>query len=151
MNRRKSYLKASLVERDNYFDADTGDIVKVDQKIHTYIANSKEEFLLVYTSLLSIFKDLTYGAIQVYAYLLLHYRPGTPIEIGRKTRKEIANHSSISESNVANSLTELKKCKLVFSPEQKIYYLNPRYAFRGNTSSRNRELKAIIELGCKNC
>lgn len=148
---KKSFLKTGQLVTETIVDSTTGEILVSNQKRHTYIANSKEEFLLVYTSLLGVLNDLSAGAIRVYFYLLLHYRPAVPIEIGKKTRDLMATYCGISASNVANSLSELKQKNLVLSNEVKVYYINPRYAFKGDTSGRNKELKALIELGFKDC
>ena len=57
----------------------------------------------------------------------------------------------MSLSAVANGLTELKEAGLVYSQNKGMYQINPRYAFKGSTSNRDAALKAIIELGCKDC
>jgi len=151
MRRKQSYLSAGMRERTIIIDKDTGDIISDEVKTHTYIANSREEFMLLYVNILPIFIDLSHPAKSTYAYLLSKYASETIFEIGGGTRSLIANRLGMSLSAVANGLTELKEAGLVYSQNKGMYQINPRYAFKGSTSNRDAALKAIIELGCKDC
>lgn len=148
---KKSYLQTKITEVHTVVDETTGEVISEGVKKHTYIANSKEEFMLLYVSVLPIFISLAHGSKIVYAYLLLTYNAGSMFEIGGASRATIAEYAGISTSAVANAITELKRLQLIYSPRKSMYQLNPRYAFRGSTSDRNKSLKALIELGCKNC
>jgi hypothetical protein len=148
---RKSQLKTSFTATETVVDTSTGEIVSSNVKHHTYIANSKEEFMLLYTSVLPVFIQLSHPAKTVYAYLLMNYTSKTIFEIGSGTRSLISSYSGVSLSRVANALTELKEFNLLFSQGKGMYQINPRYAFKGSTTERNEALKAIIEIGCKNC
>lgn len=149
--KNKSYLRAGIKLITNTISQETGLLIDTNVKVHTYIAESKEDWFITYSSLLGVFNELSLGAIKSYAYILKNYNFDTQFEIGKATRRNIADYCKISESNVAASLAELKDKELLFSPNRSIYMINPRYAFKGSTSNRNYSLKAIIELGCKNC
>lgn len=151
MKKEKSYLNTGSIVLTNIVDYETGEVLESNTKKHTYIANSKEDWFITYSSLLGIFNDLSLGAIKVYAYILKSYNFGTQFEIGGATRTTISEYCKISESNVAASLAELKTKELLYSPRRSVYIINPRYAFKGSTSNRDKSLKAIIELGCKDC
>lgn len=110
-----------------------------------------EEFYLVYSSLIGLLGELTNPSVKVLSYILLNFKIHTQFEIGATTRKLISTKMDISMSAVANALTELKAKNIVYSPMRSIYQINPRYAFQGSTSERSKQLKAIIELGCKDC
>lgn len=148
---KQPILRTSSIEIETFVDKDTGETLGSNQKKHTYIANSKEQFFIVYSTLIGVFNNLSHGSGKVYHYMLLHYKSEAPIEIGKPTRQLMSDYCKISMGTVANSLTELKEKNLIYSPHKRVYYINPRYAFQGNTTSRNQALKVIIELGCKDC
>jgi len=149
-NREKSQLATAFVDRTLTVTPD-GEIIGEDIKRHTYIANSKEEFMLLYVNILPIFIDLSNPAKSTYAYLLGNYDSETIFEIGGGTRSLIAKRVGMSLSAIANALTELKETGLIATHGKGMYQINPRYAFKGSTHNRNKALKAIIELGCKDC
>jgi len=151
MSKKHSYLTTGLRERVIVMDRATGEVISDEIKKHTYIANSKEEFMLLYVNALPIFIDLSNPAKSTYAYLLSKYASETIFEIGGGTRSLIANRLGMSLSAIANGLTELKEAGLLYSQNKGMYQINPRYAFKGSTSNRDAALKAIIELGCKDC
>jgi len=148
---KSSYLKTGLITTENFVDASSGEIVGSNTKHHKFIANSREEFMLLYVSVLPIFIEMSGPAKTVYAYLLSNYDTGSVFEIGGGSRAYIADRLKIANSTVANALTELKEKGLIFSQVKSMYQINPRYAFKGSTSARNEALKAIIEVGCDNC
>lgn len=148
---KKSYLATGVVEITNFVDPDTGELLDQEIKKHTYIANSKEEFMLLYVNVIPIFLNLSHPAKSTYAYLLGNYDSETIFEIGGGMRSLIAKRLGISNSAVANGLTQLKDSALLYSHGKGMYQINPRYAFKGSTSNRNAALKAIIEIGCKDC
>jgi len=147
----ESYLKTGMTELTHIIDVSTGELIEENIKRHKYLANSKEEFMLLYVNVLPKFILLSHPAKTVYAYLLSSYDSETIFEIGGGTRALISNKIGMSSSAVANGLTELKENGLLYSHSKGMYQINPRYAFKGSTSNRNNALKAIIELGCKDC
>lgn len=149
--RKKSYLKTGKVDTNNTIDSATAEIIDSNVKKHTYIANSKEEFLLLYVNALPIFINLSNPSKTIYAFLLKDYNSKSVFEIGAGLRTLLSKQLGFAPSTIANALTELTVCKLLHSPSRSLYQLNPRYAFKGSTLDRNDALKAIIELGCKDC
>ena len=147
----KSYLKTGTVEITNVVDQETGEIIESNMKRHTYMANTKEEFLLLYVNALPIFMTMSNPAKSVYAYLLKDYTAKSVFEIGSALRSLMSKTLKLGASTIANSLTELTQANLLYSPSKGLYQINPRYAFKGSTSDRREALKAIIELGCKDC
>ena len=70
--------------------------------------------------------------------------------IGKALRTEIASTVGLGERTVYNTLQVLKSKALIFEKDG-LYQINPRYAFKGSSLERSNRLKAIIELGCKDC
>jgi hypothetical protein len=147
----KSKLKNSHKVVTEIVDSETGEVLSTNIKIHKYIASSKDEFMLLYVNVLPIFIGLSNPAKTVYAYLLSNYNSNVTFEIASGTRSLISNTYGMSLSAVANALTELKEHSLIYSHTKGMYQINPRYAFKGSSNDRNSALKAIIELGCKDC
>lgn len=146
----KSYLKTSMIESEIVVDKETGEVLLEDFKRHTFIANSKEEFFLVYSSLLAVFNDMEKAEIRVFSFLL-QYVDGTKFSVDKSIRLEIAKVTNLNERTVYTTVKSLEKKMLIIKHDTGAYQVNPRYAFKGSTSDRNKALKAIIELGCINC
>jgi len=148
---KQSYLKTASTQITEVVDLETGEVVESNVKHHKYIANSKEEFLLLYVNALPIFRGISNPAKSVYAYLLEKYNAKAVFEVGSGMRGLMSKELQFANSTIANALTELVETKLLYSKAKGLYQINPRYAFKGSTADRNEALKAIIELGCKEC
>lgn len=146
---KKPHLATGVKEINNYIDFETGELKDSNIKRHKYVVNSKAEFMLLYVNVLPIFMKLSNPAKSTYAYLLCNYDSEIIFEIGGGTRSLIAKTIGISNSAVANGLTELKESSLLYSHSKGMYQINPIYAFKGSTSQRNRVLKAFLELEYK--
>lgn len=147
---KESFLKDGIKEINNYIDFSTGEILDVDIKTHKYLANNKEEFLLLYSSMLSVFMNMEQSEIRVFGFLL-QYADGTIFSIDRSIRMEISKVTKLAERTIYNTVKILEEKKLIFKHLSGAYQVNPRYAFRGSTNNRNSELKAMIEIYCKEC
>lgn len=110
-----------------------------------------EESFTISTDLLVKIITISNPSISVYFYLLPIYISDKKFIIDGNMRKIIAKTLHRSVSAIANALTELKKENLLVSVDKGMYQINPRYAFKGSTSNRNAALKAIIEIGCRDC
>lgn len=64
---------------------------------------------------------------------------------------DIGECTGLNERTVLNTLPSLLDKGLLYKYSSGLYQLNPRYAFEGSTVDLNNALKAIIELGCKDC
>lgn len=151
MGYEQSMLRTGSKETIITIDQETGEVLDENIKHHRYIANSKEQFMMLYVAALPIFIKISHPAKSVYAYMLGTYNNDTVFGMEGHVRSYVAKNLGISNSAVANALTELKREKLIFSPNKGLYQLNPRYAFKGGSAARNKALKAVIELGCEDC
>ena len=147
----KSYLKTGYVEVENVVD-EQGELVATEVKKHTYIADSKEEFFLCYTTLLSVFMNMSVAETRTFAYLLQHYADGSMFHISREIRLLIATITGLNERSIYNIIPFLEDKKVIVKiKDTKLHQINPRYAFKGSTMDRNKQLKMILELHCKDC
>ena len=145
----KNKLKTAGVVVSTVADTNTGEVLGVDVKRHTYLSDTKEEFFLMYVTAISLIISLQPTSKSVYAYILGEYSNGTGFTVGGYLRGLIAESIGCSKSAVANAFTELKDKGLLYSPVRGFYVVNPRYAFKGRHAERNKRLKAVIELGIK--
>jgi hypothetical protein len=141
----KQYLKHSGTKTTIITNED-GEVLDEKTIVHSYIVDDKETFYLIYSSLIGLLGEISNPAVKVLSYILLNYKTDTQFEIGNATRKMIAEKMKISNSSVANALTELKASTILYSFSRSMYQINPKYAFQGSTNNRKKALKAIIEL-----
>ena len=147
---KKSFLKAGYSELETIVDVETGEILNGDVKVHSYLANTKEEFMLIYSSILGIFNRMEQSEIRVFSFLL-QYADGTKFGVSKSIRIEIAEATDLNERTVYNTIKVLESKKLIFKLPSGAYQFNPRYAFNGSTSDRNKTLETVLKVYCPNC
>lgn len=149
----KTHLKKLGSHTERRFIVDEGGEVLEEEpiiKTVSYIAG-KDEFYLMYSYFIDVLMHSKDMKLKVYAYLLEKYNAGTEFQLGNPIKKIIAEKLDTSVSAISNTITQLKKDNLLYSPDRGLYMLNPRYAFKGSSKERNKQLKVIIELGCRDC
>jgi len=147
---KKSYLKTSHTDTTTVVTPD-GEVLEQDIKNVKYLAANKEEFFIMYSSIIGQLERLTLPQIRVYCFLLENYNIGSPIAITMGLKQYIATKYDISPGTISNNLTGLVENKLMYKVSKGLYKLNPRYAFKGSTRDRNSMLKVILELECPDC
>jgi len=147
---KHSILKTGITEIVNAVDPNSGEILDTEVRKHTYMANTKEEFFIGYSSLIGAFMEMTQSEIRVFGYLL-RYAKGVKFDISKKMRIEMSDVIKLNERTILNTLPILEEKQIIYKYESGLYQLNPRYAFQGSTTDRNNALKTIIELGCLDC
>jgi hypothetical protein len=134
---------------------DTGELELVPvAKTHTFVAGDSDTFYLTYVKFLSlVVEELTGPEIKVFTHLLLTYGTGVSIALIKEIKMEISVKTGLKLSTIDNVLSALAKkdIPLIFRKSKSVYYLNPRYAFKGSSSERNNQMRIIFDLGCKNC
>lgn len=131
-------------------DKDTGEILDTIVKEHKYMTKEKKGFFLCYSALIGVFMEMSQAEIRIFGYCL-RYAEGIHFDISKKIRLDISKETGLNERTVLNTLPALLEKKLLYKHESGLYQVNPRYVFEGSSADRNRELKVIIELGCKDC
>lgn len=149
-NKKSSYLKTSHTDTSTVVTSD-GEVLEQDIKNVRYLAATKEEFFLIYSSMLGVLSKLTLPQVRVYAFLLENYNIGSPIAITIGLKEIISIRQNIAVKTISNSLTGLVESRLLFKTAKGMYKLNPRYAFKGSTRDRNSMLKVILEVECPDC
>lgn len=147
----KSYLKTVRTDTQTTIDESTGEIIDQEVIHHKVMTQDREEFYLIYASLIGLLGALSSPAVRVLSYVLLNYKPGSQFEIGGATRTIMAEKVKLSSSAIVKGLAELVEENVLYSPSRSMYIINPRFAFKGSTSDRSKGIRALIELGCTEC
>jgi len=149
--RKNSHLKTS---HTNTYTTVTEDGTVVDQEIQNikYLANTQEEFFIIYSSLIGIVeKGMSQAESSLYAHLLQNHNIGAEIGISKQIRIGMGKKLELNERTVLNTLGMLVEKKLIYTTAKGVYKINPRYAYKGSTYNRNRDLKVVLEVECPHC
>lgn len=148
---KKSFLKTASTQTNTIVDSDTGEILDVTTNKTTYIANSKEEFYLMYSSMVLILKGSSDVKMKLFAALLERYSKGQEFSMSKSLKEIIAKETDCKPRSLDSAFTTLIRKNVVVKINTQLYKINPRHVFQGSSSNRNDALKAILELGCKDC
>lgn len=148
---KKSTLKTSYVETQTTIDKETGEILDVSVNKISYLANTKEDFYLMYSSMVLILKASSDVKMKLFASLLERYSRGQEFSMNKGLKEIIAKETNCKARSLDTSFTELVRANVIVKIEVGLYKINPRHIFQGSSINRNNQLKAIIELGCKDC
>jgi len=148
---KNSFLKTNTIKVETIVDSETGEIL--DEKINKtyYLANSKEEFYLMYSSMVIILKQSTDVKMKMFAALLERYGSGQEFAMNGSLKKLIAEETYCNPRSFDNAFTFLVKSNIVVKIGSQLYKINPRHVFKGSSQTRNESLKTVIELHCKEC
>ena len=149
---RKAYLKTSHTNTREQVDMSTGEIVNQEINNVKYLANTQEEFFIIYAAAIGIVeKGMSEAETKLYAHLLRNYNIGAEIGISKQLRVNLGKRLELNERTILNTLGMLVNKKLLYTTSKGIYKINPRYAYKGSTINRNRDLKFVLEVECPHC
>lgn len=111
----------------------------------------KESFYLIYSSMVLILKASKDVNMKLFASLLERYSHGVEFSMNGELKKIIAKECECSPRSLDNSFSFLVKENIIVKIGANLYKINPRHIFKGSNDQRNRELKSILELYCKDC
>jgi hypothetical protein len=138
-------LKEGYGGTDRYFNND-GELVHTHVNKIKYLANTKERFYLMYSSMVLILKNSSDSRMKLFASLLERYSDGQEFSLG-SLKRVIAKEANCSARTLEKSFTYLLDNDIVIKVDYRLYKVNPRHVFRGSLKNRNKSLKAILELG----
>jgi len=147
----KSFVKTGSTTVTNYIDTETGELVDSIINKSTYLANTKEEFYLMYSSMILILKGSYDVRVKLFGALLERYGKGQEFSMSKSLKVIIAKETYSKPRSFDAAFTYLVKENIVVRISPQLYRINPRHVFQGSSNDRNSQLKAIIELGCKDC
>lgn len=131
-----------IVRQVDNFDSEG---VLVNRKLSTIRDVKSDEFIQVYLTDMSGMMNITSkGELRV----LLHFwkystyvsdnQIGNMVTINSRIMADISNEMDVNVQSVRNIVVGLKKKGLIIADEscRGVYYLNPQYFFKGNSSDR---------------
>ena len=149
---KDAYLKTGTTTINNIIDSDTGELLETLINQSTYLANTKEDFYLMYSSMLvNLIKYSKDTKVKFLAYIIQNYANGNMFSLGKQLKQIISTEIDVSHRSLDNCLTELVREKFLIKVDRNVYKLNPRHIFKGSSSERNLALKAILTLECPDC
>src|SRR3989304_8991800 len=147
---KKSYLKSSGTHTVERYDRDSGELIESFTSRVTYLANTREEFYLMYSSMVLVLKDSSDVKIKLFASLLERYSKGQEFSMGKTLKDIMAKECKCKPRSFDLAFTSLVKDGIIVKIGYSLYKMNPRYIFQGSSSDRNNALKATIGIGLKN-
>lgn len=147
----KSFLRTNAVYTRDVVDVSTGEIVETIINKTKYLANSKEEFYLMYSSMVLILKSSSDVRMKLFAALLERYSQGQEFTMNKALKLIMSEETGCKPRSFDAAFTSLLKDNIVVKINKQLYKINPRHVFQGSSSDRNNALKAVIELGCVDC
>ena len=146
-----SFLKAGKEESTIYVDTESGEIVGGENNKTYYLANTKEEFWLMYSSMVLILKGSSDVKMKLFAALLERYSRGQEFSMSKSLKIIIAKETGCKPRSFDTAFSYLVKENIIVKIGAQLYKVNPRHVFQGSSSERNNQLKAVLELHCKEC
>ena len=147
----KPHLKTGFKERTTVINED-GEILEENVKTHTYVTGDKEQFFLGYVSLLSMFySELGLPEIKVYSYILQNYSTVDEFALIKHLKDKMVIKTGLKIGTINNSLYRLVEKRLLYTTSRSVYKINPRFAFKGSSEDRKKQIKLMLELECPDC
>lgn len=151
INVQKSHLRTGHTTVETVV-SEHGEILEQNIKNIKYLANSQEEFFIIYASTIGLIENgMSEAETKLYAHILRNYNVGAEIGISKQMRINIGKKLELNERTVLNTLGMLTSKKLLYTTTKGIYKINPRYAYKGSTINRNKDLKFVLEVECPDC
>jgi len=148
---KKAFLKTASTTTNIIVDTETGEVVGSSINKVSYLANNKEQFYLMYSSMVLILKASSDVKMKLFAALLERYSQGQEFAMSKSLKNIIAQETDCKPRSFDSAFTYLLKENIIFRVASNLYKINPRHVFQGSTVDRNKELKATLELHCPDC
>lgn len=148
---QKAHLKTSHTNTHTVVNED-GEVLQQEVQNIKYLASSQEEFFIIYASTIGIVeRGMSEAETKLYAHMLKNYNVGAEIGISKQLRINLGKKLELNERTILNTLGMLVDKKLIYTVSKGIYKINPRYAYKGSTINRNRDLRFVLEVECPDC
>lgn len=149
MENSEAYLKQVNSNTKEFINIDTGEILGETSNISYYLANSREEFYLMYSSMVLILKGSSDVKMKLFAALLERYSRGQEFSMSRSLKEIIAKETDCKPRSFDTAFSYLVKENIIIKIGSQLYKVNPRHVFQGSSQERNNQLKAVLELRLK--
>lgn len=144
----KPYLKPGLLQFERTVDRESGEILSEETTQLSYVANTREDFFLVYVRIISAFYNLNGRDIKTFAFILENFDTAGMFGIPKAIKEELCSRTGIkSAASVDQSLLILVRVGLLIKIGRGTYQVNPIYVFKGSTSRRKAVIQLLLENG----
>ena len=144
-------MGTKVFEQSNLItDLNTGEVIKSEHIIKRQI--DRESFIQVYLEDLSgLFQIETKTELKLIGILWREseykskHIEGNRVIIVKGLKQEWAEEIGVNPQTISNTITSLAKKNLIIQKDRTIYYLNPKYFFKGALNDRNSTIKTVLE------
>lgn len=121
-----------------------------------YNSEIKEHFkvqdsYIMYQSMIQLLKESTDVSIKLFAALVERYGSGQEFIMSKGLKEVIGKECNCSPRSLDTPFTQLVRRGSILKIDTRLYRVNSEYVFDTEKEGRDEYLKAIIELGCKDC
>ena len=141
-------LKKVGILKTVYVDSLTGEPLDSYENAIEYLADSREQFWLMYSSMVIILKGSSDSRMNLFASLLDRYSKGQEFSFTGHLKGEISKETKCSARTLERSFASLVKDNIIVKIGSRAYSVNPRHVFQGSMKERNNMLTAILKLNC---
>lgn len=134
---------------NSYIDSETGEIIYENINTFQCLVNDREQFWLMYSSMVLIMKDSSDVKMKLFAALLERYSDGQEFSMNKSLKEKIALESGCKARSLDVAFTELIRKSVIIRIAPHLYVVNPLHVFKGSRDKRNKALKAVIKLKIK--
>jgi len=145
---KKAYKKTVQTQITSTVSEETGELLDISTKKVEVLVKNKEEFFYLYSHILGVLDSITKGpALSILAVLIFKFIPGSGFFGATKYLKEsIAETCGISISSVEKGMKILEETGVIKKHSRGEYSLNPNYAWKGTTTTRNEKLRLDLQI-----
>jgi len=131
-------------------DKETGEVIQETSKVIKKVAH--DEFMQVYLDdlkgIMSI-ENKSQLKVLVELWKLAKFNTNQVI-IVKAVKQQIADNIGIAYKTVDNHIVKMQKSGLLIRKDRSVYYLNPKYFFKGYLENRPKLIRFIVEYQIKN-
>ena len=148
-------MRIDTKERTNVVNELTGELISSTSEVSSITTKCKnvDEFIQVYLEDISGLLGITTKGeyhVLVYAWKYAPYSDeanGNIVHFNKMLKDKIIDGTGLTDGSIKNILTKLVKKDLLIKTNYKsMYYLNPKYFFKGKLSDRTKAFNLQLNL-----
>lgn len=131
---------------ESYVDYETGELKEQVKVIKKTI--DRDEFMMVYLDSISSMLKI-HSPIELKCLICLWSMSefeSNKVYIVKEVKQDIAEKTGYKFKTVENAISRLSIKNLLIRKSTSVYYLNPKYFFRGSDIARSQAIKLILEI-----
>jgi len=150
MRGNKPHLKHIGTDRILTVSEETGELLDVEIKKQKILVTTKEQFFQIYMSYMDELFDLSPVEFMVFAWIAskTDFDEGS-IGLNSYQRQSCSDSTKLSVKTINNTICNLTKKQFLLkigTPRSGQYIINPKYAWKGNSATRAKSLKFVLEV-----